>query len=346
MRLSVRPANLVTDREALIELMHQHLTPMSDGPRYDWLYFQNPDGQAQLWVLIDTETDSIVGSGGIVPRRMYVMGQEKLGGVLVDFWIHPHYRSLGPALQLQRACLSGTDTGPYNLYYDFPQLAMIAVYRRLGVATSRSVVRMTKLLSVERKLGRVSQIPVLGRSLVAAANGLLWLGDLRPGKRGDCEISSQNEACGEEFTELARQVSPQCGVCVNRTASYLNWRFKSHFHYRYEMLAARKNGSLRGYILFLQEGEAATITDLFGIEDRGMKSDLVAAAVQILRQRHVFNVNAPTLSSHAHTALLRKLGFFPRETHPVIISGTRGPSGLGVNLDGQDVFLMDGDRDS
>jgi hypothetical protein len=346
MKLSVRPADLDADREALIERMLQHLTPMSDGLRYDWLYRQNPDGQAQLWVLMEGETNAIVGSGGIVPRRMYVMGQEKLGGVLVDFWIHPYYRSLGPALQLQRACLSGIDAGPYTLYYDFPKHTMVAVYRRLGVATSRWVVRMTKLLSVERKLGSVGQIPVLGRSLLAAANGLLRVGDLRLGKRVDCEISEQTEACDEEFTDLASQVSPGYGVCVSRTASYLNWRFKSHFHHRYEMLAARKNGSLRGYILFLQEGETATIVDLFGTEDHDMKSDLVSTTIEILRKRHVFNVNAPCLNSLAHTAPLRKLGFFPRETHPVIVSGTRGPSGQGVNLKGLDVFLMDGDRDS
>ena len=346
MKVSVRPADLDTDRDVLIDLMLHYLTPMSDGPRYDWLYRQNPDGPAQLWVLTDVDKHTIVGSGGIVPRRMYVGGQEKLCGVLVDFWIHPEFRSLGPALQLQRACLAGVDAGSYTLYYDFPKHNMVAVYRRLGLKTSQCLVRMTKLLSLEKKLGKVGQIPLLGYSFIAGTNGILRLLDVGKGNRGECTISVQREACGEDFTQLARQVGSGYGVCVARTASYLNWRFWSHFHHRYEMLTAHRNGSLLGYILFLHCGETATIVDLFGVGDEGVKSDLVFAAVEVLRKRGVFSVNAPSLRSHAHTALLRKLGFYPRETHPVMISASRRATGGCADLEGQNVFLMDGDRDS
>jgi hypothetical protein len=342
MKISVRPVDLVADRDILIDLMLRYLTPMSDGARYDWLYRQNPDGPAQLWILTDSDTSTIVGSGGIVPRRMYVDGQENLCAILVDFWIHPEYRSLGPALQLQRACLAGIEAGRYALYYDFPKQNMVAVYRRLGVETSHWVVRLTKLLSLERKLGKMGHIPLLGRSLISATNGILKFRDARRGNRGAFTISEQKVECGEEFTQLARQASPQYGVCVARTASYLNWRFRSHFHHRFEMLTARSKGSLLGYILFLQDGESASIVDLFGVEDQTMKSDLVFAALEVLRRRKVFNVNAPGLQSHVQTALLRKLGFYPRELHPVVVSAPRGRAGL----EGRNVFLMDGDRDS
>jgi hypothetical protein len=342
MKFSVRPADLDADRDVLIDLMLRYLTPMSDGARYDWLYRQNPDGLAQLWILTDSDTGQIVGSGGMLPRRMYVDGQEKLCAILVDFWIHPEYRSLGPALQLQRACLAGIDPARYALYYDFPMLSMVAVYRRLGVDTTQWMVRLTKLLSLERKLGKFGQIPLLGRSLIAATNGLLKLRDAGRGKRSAFTISEQQVECGEEFTQLARNASSKYGVCVARTADYLNWRFRSHFHYRIEMLTARRNGSLLGYILFLQDGENATIVDLFGVEDQTMKSDLVFAALEILRKRKVFSVNAHGLRGHAQTELFPRLGFYPREPHPVVIAATGGRPGI----DGQNVFFMDGDRDS
>jgi hypothetical protein len=346
MKLSVRPADLSADRDALIELMLCFLTPMSDGPRYDWLYRQNPHGQAQLWILTDMNLGKVVGSGGIVPRLMYVGGQEKLGCVLVDFWIHPQYRSLGPALQLQRACLAGIQDGPYELYYDFPKQNMVAVYRRLGVEPRHSVVRLTKLLNLKRKLAGVSKIPLLGPSLVAGANFIVNFRDVRRGDFSQAAIFAQNEACGDEFTQLARAVSPQYGVCVARTADYLNWRFRSHFHHHYEMLTARRNGSLLGYILFLHEGEMATIVDLFGVEDDGVKSNLVSAALEILRKRGVLGVNAPGLSSHAQTAFVRKLGFYARESQPVVISAARKSHETNAKFAAPDFFLTDGDRDS
>jgi len=342
MRITVRPADLHADRDVLIDMMLRFLTPMSDGPRYDWLYHQNPDGQAQLWVLIDSDTGAIVGSGGFVPRRMYVNGRESLCAILVDFWIHPEYRSLGPALQLQRACLAGIEAGPYDLYYDFPQENMVAVYRRLGIETSQWLVRLTKPLSFKRRFGRLGQIPFFGRSLIATTNGILKVRDAGKGNRSRCTISEQRVECGDNFTQLARQVSSKYGVCVARTASYLNWRFQSHFHHRCEMLTAHRDGSLLGYILFVEDAETATILDLFGMEDERMKSDLVFAALEVLRERNVLSVNAPSLRSHPQTAFLRKLGFYPREPHPVVISAPRGKAGL----EGANFFLMDGDRDS
>jgi hypothetical protein len=345
MKLSVRPADLDADRDDLIALMLRYLTPMSDGPRYDWLYRQNPHGQAQLWILTDVDTGKVVGSGGIVPRLMYVGGRERLGCVLADFWIHPQYRSLGPALQLQRACLAGIQEGPYELYYDFPKQNMVAVYRRLGVKPKHCVVRLTKLLSLKKKLAAVSKIPLLGSSLITAANFIINLRDVGRRKLSST-ICAQNEACGEEFTQLAREVSSKYGVCVARTASYLNWRFRSHFHHHYEMLTARRNGSLTGYLLFLHEGETATIVDLFGVEDEGVRSNLVFAALEILRTRGVLGVNAPGLNSHAQTAFLRSLGFFARETQPAIISATPQTQETSTEFEAQDFFLTDGDRDS
>ncbi len=342
MRITVRLADLHADRDVLIDLMLRFLTPMSDGVRYDWLYHQNPDGPAQLWVLTDSDTGEIVGSGGIIPRRMFVNGRESLCAILVDFWIHPEYRSLGPALQLQRACLAGIEAGPYDFYYDFPQQNMVAVYRRLGIETREWMVRLTKHLGLKRKLGRLGQIPLLGRSLIATTNVILRLRDAGKGNRSGCSISEQKAECDGDFTQLARQASSKYGVCVARTASYLNWRFHSHFHHRCEMLAARRNGSLLGYILFLQDGETATILDLFGVEEESMKSDLVFAAQRVLRKRNVLSVNAPSLRSHPQTAFLRKLGFCPREPHPVVISAPHGKA----ELDGANFFLMDGDRDS
>jgi hypothetical protein len=346
MKLSVRPANLDADRNALIDLMLRFLTPMSDGLRYDWLYRQNPHGQAQLWILTDMDMGKIVGSGGIVPRRMYVGGKEKLGCVLVDFWIHPQYRSLGPALQLQRACLAGIQEGPYELYYDFPKQNMVAVYRRLGVEPGHSVVRLTKLLSLKRKMAGVGKIPLLGPSLIAGANFIINFRNVRRGNFPQSAICLQDEACGEEFTRLAREVSTLYGVCVARTADYLNWRFRSHFHHHYEMLAAWRNGSLLGYILFLHEGETATIVDLFGVEDEGVKSSLVFAALEILRERGVLGVNAPGLSSHAQTAFLRKLGFYTRESQSVVISLARKSHETNAEFAAHEFFLTDGDRDS
>ena len=141
MSFSVLPVDLGNDNSVLIEMMRHHLTPLSNERRFNWLYKKNPEGQASVWVLIHSATNSIVGSAAFVPRRMYFGKEEVRCALLVDMWIHPEYRTLGPALKLQRACLDEVRARGYSLYYDFPQSSMLAVYKRLGVEANLQFVR-------------------------------------------------------------------------------------------------------------------------------------------------------------------------------------------------------------
>ena len=342
MSFSVLPVNLENDNGLLIEMMRRYLTPLSNERRYNWLYKENPEGPAKLWVLLSSDTNSIVGSAAIVPRRMYVGKQELRCALLVDLWTHPEYRTLGPALKLQRACLEEIRAGAYSLYYDFPQSSMLAVHKRLGVDASHQLVRLTKPLNVERKFGRVAQLPVLGKLLTGGTNRLLALGDELRSQRSGCTISEQTDMFAEDITAFTRQHSSSYGACVARTASYLNWRFQSHFHNRFTILTAHQNNSFVGYIVFHYQGEAARVVDLFSIEDRRVTADLVFSALKVLKSRGALSVDIPCLCCHSQTSFLRKIGFFARETHPVIVSAPRANFDFGTH----ELFLMDGDRES
>jgi|SRR5208282_4848849 len=342
MSFSVLPVNLEEDNRLLIEMMRRYLTPLSNERRFNWLYKENPEGQAKLWVLLHSDTNSIVGSAAVVPRRMYVRNQELRCALLVDLWIHPEYRTLGPALKLQRACLDEIRAGAYSLYYDFPQSSMLAVHKRLGVDASHQFVRLTKPLNVEGKFGRVAQVPVLGRLLTSGTNRLLAFGDELRSRHSESTISEQTDMFGEDITAFTRQHSSGYGTCVARTASYLNWRFQSHFHNRFTILTAHQKNSLAGYIVFVDQGEVARIVDLFTIEDRSVTAHLVFSALDVLRGRGALRVDVPCLCSHSQTSFLRGIGFFARETHPVVVSATRASFDFGSH----ELFLMDGDRES
>src|SRR5258708_36490575 len=110
---------------------------------------------------------------------------------------------------------------------------MVAVYRRLGVESTQSLVRMTKLLSLKKKLGKFGQIPLLGRMLVAGADGTLRLLDIGKGNRSACTIHIQNATCGEEFTEFTQRASPRFGNSVAGTAPCFTWSLRSRFRNRY-----------------------------------------------------------------------------------------------------------------
>jgi hypothetical protein len=86
MRIVVRPADLVKDREVLIETLRRYLTPQSNASRFDWLYQNNPWGAARVHGLpFDLDTEEAIGVGSAFPRRFYTPAGVTTGFVLGDF---------------------------------------------------------------------------------------------------------------------------------------------------------------------------------------------------------------------------------------------------------------------
>src|SRR5262249_36623406 len=126
----------------------------------DWLYVANPHGPARVWIAADDASGETVGVASAFPRRAAVDGREVVGWVLGDFCIHDAYRTLGPALQLNRACLEAVDRGSAAFCYDFPSRSMMAVYQRLRIAPVGSVVRYARVVRWGRRLGRAASNPI------------------------------------------------------------------------------------------------------------------------------------------------------------------------------------------
>jgi hypothetical protein len=265
--------------------------------------------------------------------------------VLGDFFIVPQYRTLGPAVQLQRACLASVANRCFDFCYDFPAAAMLPVYRRLFIEPTDTHVRLVKPLRADRKIHRWVETPWLANKLAHLVNFGLGVRDfLAPGGSG-YEVSLHSGACAEEFTELAISAAPQYGLCTDRSARYLNWRYKNHYSVGYEFLTARgKDGKLLAYVVYTHHVDDPEIVDLFGRNETAVLSALVSSAVNRLRSYGATTVAAPILSSDLRVSLFEKLGFYRREgcpviTHPIVQSNEQGEIP-------RKLFLMQGDRES
>lgn len=345
MAIAIRRANLHADRGVLIEALSQSLLPQSDGRRFDWLYRECPHGEARVWIAGDASGNGLLGAAAVFPRRMYVGGKIRVGCVLGDFFIVPHFRSLGPAILLQRACLEAIGSNGLDVCYDFPAAAMVPVYKRLAIKSQKQFVRLAKPLKVDRTIQARVKTRWLARGMSALGNQLLDSRDRLRRRPTDCTLSLHSGLCGEEFSALARAVSASYGVCVERSAEYLNWRYLGHFANRYELLTARRTDTLVAYAVFTQDADNAEIVDLFGVQEPAVLTDVISGVVALLRQRDVMTVSAPVLTSHPHVALLGSLGFHAREACPVMVYPQSGQRVVGLG-NGEPWFLMQGDRES
>lgn len=342
----IRAADLATDCDSALRLFTQHLNSRYDPERFAWLYSANPAGQGRLWLAIDDKTGEPIGTAAAFPRLVSVYGTDAMAWVLGDFCVAERYRTLGPALALQRACVDAVTAGSAAFFYDFPNRKLVPVYTRLGLGRARPMWRLVKLLRVDSQVNRLVRPAGLARGVAAAANAVLRVrGRLLRGS-GDAVFSVLEERCGEEFSVLDRKVSSDYGVCLRRSTEYLNWRYLSNPIRRHEVLTARRNGELAAWVVFTEDTSAGTIVDAFGYPDPELIAATVRATVAVLRSRGCHTAAVSLLDSHPWISLFRRLGFSLRETSPVFIGAASGLPVSPEALLGADVFLMQGDNDS
>lgn len=343
MNLVIRPAQWDKDGPALLSLLQEQLSASIDQRRFNWLYKLGPHGEAAVWVAVDAETERLVGAAAAFPRRMYFNGGIEAGCVLGDFCISPEHRSLGPALRLQRKCLESVGDSGFAVGFDLPSTSMLAIYRRLGMSAEGELVRMTKLLRTDAKFATRTKSRLLARTLSAAGNAVLSVQRGWSRLRSGASIERHGERFGEEFSALAARVAGRLGNCVERSANYLNWRYADHPQQRFEVLAARRGGSLEGYLVFQQNQNRAAVVDCFG-EEPEVRKDLIRSLAESARSRGCEAIDVPVLSAHALCNELKSLGFRPRESSPVIFLGRASKGMKGASTDST-WFLVDGDRE-
>lgn len=345
MPLKIRPADLRADRNVIVDCLQRFLSPQADAARYDWLYTESPHGPASAWVAVDEASGQIVGVASAFPRRAVLDGAESLALVLGDFCIRDEYRTLGPALQLNRACLDAVGQGAASFCYDFPSKSMMAVYRRLRIEPLGNVVRYSRVLRWGRRLGRAIPVPGLREGVAAVAS----IADLRPPPRGRAAagltVETHAEPFGPEFDELDRARRGRTRLHLDRSAAHLNWRYRAKPGPREEILAARDGRrALRGFAAIAVDGTDAQLCDLSALDDEAIEALLDEAAARAWR-RGAVTLSMSLFGSHAAVPVLRRRGFRPREESPVILAG--GPDvRRGEALREADVPLTPGDRES
>ena len=343
MIVKVRPGDIESDRDPAIQLLRRHVNPAYDRKRFDWLYHAGPAGPGRLWMAEDGSTGDVVGMAGAFPRRMVTESGPVTGWLLGDFCVAETHRALGPALQLQRACLEDLAADGAPFCYDFPSRAMEAVYRRLRIVPSLQLRRLVRPLRISHRLRQRGGVwlGVAGK-LVDVALG--WAAR-PPRSAGGLAVALHAGRCGEEFSALARRVGVAHGICGERSAEYLNWRYLDTPLERHELLTARSDGTLMGYVAVTREERVATLVDAFSVADEAVSSALLRHAVARLWTQGVADVRVAVVAPDPWLARLTRIGFRRRGEAPVVVHALPGAPLDAAVLQHSTWFLTHGDRD-
>jgi hypothetical protein len=344
MPVKIRGLDLRSDRDELIHFLCENLTEKSDEARFDWLYLQNPCGEGRAWMAFD-EAGRTIGVAAAFPRRVWLDRKPQRAWILADFCVAAYSRSLGPALLLQRECLKCLTEEEEPVWYDFPSRSMVAIYRRLGIPILGNYVRHVRLIRMDAKVQSYITNRPLARAVSGIGNLALRLRRVRRSSACNVEVTLHEDVFGEEFTEFDSVSANLPRIRGLRTAEYLNWRYLRNPLHRYRVVVAKRGRELLGYAVVEIDGSEFTVTDLQALEESATVPAILASIDHLARKANVDRVTASIMEGASLAAYLRRAGFYPRESVPVVACiGTSQPPFLGQ--DPYHWFFMQGDRES
>jgi len=320
--LEIRPVDFDRDRTQLLDILHRNLPDLPHAERFDWIYRRNAAGPAWAWFVIDSKSGNAVAAASVFSRAIYINNALQLCGQVGDFAVDAPYRSLGPALVLQKATFEPVDQGTLAFCYDCPPHDRgMSTFRRLGMEPNTEMHRFTRLLRFEKWLSKKSGSSAIG-AIGAAANPLLRAASSGSRSTG-LELGLFEGRFGEEFTALDKNVPSKDSIRSRRAAEDLNWRYRDDPLLQYQVITARKGGNVEGFVILLKSGDDAYVVDLFGSNLDETAPALIDAAAAEHSKKKIQALHAFCPPNSPMAALLESCSFRHREASARVVAYTK-----------------------
>ena len=320
MSYSVVPADLVRDRETILDVWRRNIfwcTNEEHERRLDW-YQHNPCGPTRMFLARHNESGQAIGTFGIVARHICIQGEMLTAGCVADMAVNAEHRSLQPALHLAEAvtdCLSLE----MPLLWGYPNQVAAGVVRRVGFhdeGQGETYTRRLSLISCLRQAVK-SKSPVKAASIMLAFMELAVLEPLR--KSPTLRFLSASHPALKQLLGSPRLRAPSAVV---RTPEFLSWVYE-HSPYRKYVLLGSPAGSgqeLRCAAFCYAKGGIAYIDDLVYQEDKEALEELFSSIIHWARAENTAEIRMDTVNADRFLVeVLLRFNFIPHKARPLVV---------------------------
>lgn len=319
-RYIVTPGDIERDREAVLAVWRGNIGKEDRlAAKFDWFYRRNSEGPPLFVLLRDTRAGEWVGIATLGPRRLILDEREIMAGLLADFVVAPHHRSLGPALMLQKELVE-LGAARFDFIYGFPNPKALPVFRRAGFAIMGHLERHARIILhseyLSRSLPRAISIP-LGKGLDFPLRSQLAL----DGARGLLRSSFQVRADPRMSALWASSKSARALTKI-RDIAYLHWRFDEmpSSPIRHLLVENAESGVLEASFACIAQGGRLHLLDF--IAKKGVSSAHVRALLRAASKEGYASVSVEFAEGNEASGF-RECGFVFRDTRPIVGRWTR-----------------------
>jgi predicted N-acetyltransferase YhbS len=294
---------------------------------FDWLRSASPPGVRQ-WIVKEKATGRVITAGTSVAARASWRGKELHALLGFNIVVAPEYRRQGIHTALTRQSGEDVRQAGYRFTTIFPnaksmgQLARSPNYHL--VSQVPLVIRPLDVRTLMAMTGRNSLLAWGAELSWQVAGRTLWR-ERGPGRDGPTVRISEDVVLDEAYDQFWKLVRSKYDLMLVRDRAFLQWRFKDIPTRHYQILSARQDGQLLGYIVLRQAPVrgimTAMIADLLVLPgERGEAAGLHLLQTALQRFK---DAKAPLVGGlmlpHTHEyRILRRAGFLraPRPLAP------------------------------
>jgi len=289
---------------------------------WNWKYRLNPAGfwgeKGDIWIA-ENANKEIVGHWAVIPEKIKFGSTTITIAQEVNAATHPGYRRLGINKTLVRNVCSDIQNR-YNFIFSFPREILYKPRLRQGWKDYR-IVQFVKFLNYDQPLRRFSSNDFIiwsGKTYLKMLSTLKHLSPsalLKKYAGSPIEIQEVEQFPVEidEFWNLARAENE---FVLERTATFLNWRFSKHLgNYQKYIGRSIRDGSILGYLVLekremLKKQNVLDIVDLYALRsEEKLLSNFVDMAVKIAENEELEQVWCWVPPWHRYATILSKKGF-------------------------------------
>jgi len=305
-----------TDIDDVLQLLSIVMNHNFTREWWKWKYELNPNGffgeDGDIWIAkIDNK---IIGHYAVIPETIKINSKIIKIAQSVDTATHPNYRKLGIFTTLANKVYSDVKNR-YQFIYGFPSEMAYKSFIRVGWKDF-IIPQYIKIINYDELIGgkfKSKFFSWTGKIFIKIINILSYLSTIFSfiEIKGNDLILQEIDAFPVEINDFYIKVKENYKIILERTDTFLNWRFAKQFGY-YRIFLARSipENNIIGYMVLIIRENILSIIDLVTLpnEDKAMIK-LVDISIKIAKENKAYCVHCWFPNIQKNIALLKRLSF-------------------------------------
>jgi hypothetical protein len=299
------------DVPALVELFARVFgRPITD-EHWRWKLAARPAPASNVWLALADGRPVFQYAG--IPQSYELEGRAATAFVSVDTMTDPHFRKRGLLTQVAAHAYAAWREAGAAFVIGLPNQQWGSRTNALGWQQLFPLRWMARPLLPHALAARRLRMPWLAR---LPGVGQIWNAAFDWRLQRDASVATASvTSAGPEFDELWCRLRGRYGFLAVRDSAWVNWRFLGSPLDRYEVIAARRHGTLAGYLAFrfAESGERVNVklAELWcSPDDRGVFDTLLLELLARARSRRAQLISTLAVPDTWPFHALRRGGFF------------------------------------